>query len=37
MIKLNSDLSSQGYNPHDMQQLMLDAIRAYCPRFSPPQ
>jgi len=36
MIKLNSDLSSQGYNPHDMQ-LMLDATRAYCPQFSPPQ
>jgi hypothetical protein len=37
MIKLNSDLSSQGYSPHDMQQLMLDATRAYCPQFSPPQ
>jgi hypothetical protein len=37
MIKLNSDLSSQGYNPHDASQLMLDATRAYCPQFSPPQ
>ncbi|WP_414687145.1 hypothetical protein [Mycobacterium sp.] len=37
MIKLNSDLSSQGHNPHDTQQLMLDATRAYCAQFSPPQ
>jgi hypothetical protein len=36
MTKLNSDLSAQGYNPHDMQQLMLDATRAYGPQFSPP-
>jgi len=37
MIKLNSDLSAQGFNPHDMQQLMLDATRAYCPQYAAPQ
>jgi hypothetical protein len=37
MLKLNADLSGQGFNQHDMSQLMLDAIRAYCPQFSPPQ
>jgi hypothetical protein len=37
MMKLNSDLSAQGFNPHDMSQLMLDATRAYCPQYSAPQ
>jgi hypothetical protein len=37
MLKLNADLSGQGFNQHDMSQLMLDATRAYCPQFSPPQ
>jgi hypothetical protein len=34
MIKLNSDLSAQGFTSHDMSQLMLDAVRAYCPQYS---
>lgn len=37
MLKLNADLSGQGFNQHDMSQLMLDATRAYCPQNSPPQ
>jgi Protein of unknown function (DUF732) len=37
MIKLNNDLAAQGFSPHDMSQLMLDAARAYCPEYAPPQ
>ena len=37
MIKLNNDLAAQGFSPHDMSQLMLDATRAYCPEYQPPQ
>jgi hypothetical protein len=37
LLKLNGDLAAQGFSPHDMSQLMLDATRAYCPEYSPPQ
>jgi hypothetical protein len=37
MIKLNADLAGQGFNQHDISQIMLDATRAYCPQFTPPQ
>ena len=37
MIRLNNDLSAQGFSPHDASQLMLDATRAYCPEYTPPQ
>jgi len=37
MIKLNNDLAGQRFSPHDMSQLMLDATRAYCPHYAPPQ
>jgi hypothetical protein len=36
-LRLNADLSGQGYNQHDASQIMLDAARTYCPQFSPPQ
>jgi hypothetical protein len=37
MINLNNTLQAQGYSPHDMSQLVLDATRAYCPQYAPPQ
>jgi hypothetical protein len=38
ILKLDSDLSAQGFTaPHDKQQLALDAVRSYCPQFTPPQ
>jgi hypothetical protein len=37
MLKLNADLSGQGFNQHDMSQIMLDATRVYCPQSAPPQ
>jgi hypothetical protein len=37
MIKLNNDFAGQGFSPHDMSQLILDATRAYCPEYAPPQ
>jgi hypothetical protein len=37
LLKLGSDLSGQGFNQHDTSQIMLDATRAYCPQFTPPQ
>jgi hypothetical protein len=37
LMRLNNDLAGQGFNPHDMRQLMLDAARSYCPENAPPQ
>jgi hypothetical protein len=37
MIKLNNDLAAQGFSPHELSQLMLDATRAYSPEYAPPQ
>jgi hypothetical protein len=37
LLQLNNALSAQGLNPHDAQQVMMDATRAYCPQFAPPQ
>lgn len=37
LLNLNNTLQAQGYSPHDMSQLVLDATRAYCPQFAPPQ
>jgi hypothetical protein len=37
IMGLSNDLAAQGYLPHDKGQLMLDAFRAYCPQFAPPQ
>jgi hypothetical protein len=35
-LKLNADLSGQGFNQHDMPQIMLDATRTYCPQLPSP-
>ena len=37
MIRLNSDLTSQGFSQHDIAQIILDASRVYCPEYAPPQ
>ncbi|MCV7007431.1 DUF732 domain-containing protein [Mycobacterium gordonae] len=37
LINLNNTLQAQGLSPHDMSQLVLDATRAYCPQYAPPQ
>jgi hypothetical protein len=37
LLQLNNTLTGQGLNPHDAQQVMLDATRVYCPQFAPPQ
>jgi Protein of unknown function (DUF732) len=37
LLKLQNDLAAQGFSPHDMSQLTLDARRVYCPEYAPPQ